>query len=116
MAENTNRANTNGKMPNEPLAPTSMDELDNLRRQIDAIDRQMAHLFEERMHVSLSIGSWKKAAGKAIRDEKREQEMLVSHCQWLTDASLRDSYCTFLQTLMKLSCALQNKENEKGSA
>lgn len=116
MAENTNRANTNGKMPNEPLATVSTDELDNLRRQIDAIDRQMAHLFEERMHVSLSIGSWKKAAGKAIRDEKREQEMLVSHCQWLTDASLRDSYCTFLQTLMKLSCALQNKENEKGSA
>lgn len=115
MAENTNRANTNRKSLNDPLAPVSTDELDNLRRQIDAIDRQMARLFEERMHISLTIGSWKKAAGKAIRDEKREQEMLASHCQWLTDGSLRDSYCAFLQTLMKLSRALQKKENEKGN-
>lgn len=110
MAANKKKANTNDNKTDATLLSSSLKTLDAMRRQIDAIDRQMARLFEERMQISRTIGEWKKATGKPVRDEKREAEMLDSHSQWLTDISLRESYRTFLQSILQLSRDAQHHD------
>lgn len=110
MAENTENAKMNENKADTMDLPSSPETLNAMRRQIDAIDRQMARLFEERMQISRAIGEWKKATGKPVRDEKREAEMLDSHSQWLTDISLRESYRTFLQGILQLSRDVQHHD------
>ena len=105
---------------NAAFASSSSDTLEAMRHQIDAIDRQMAQLFEERMQLSRAIGEWKKATGKPVRDKKREAEMLASHRQWIKDVSLRESYGTFLQGILQLSRdaqhhdLLEQRDHEEG--
>ena len=53
-------------------------ELTELRTQIDEIDRALIALLERRMDVSADIADYKLLHGKAILDEKREQEKLRS--------------------------------------
>lgn len=112
MAANKKNANTNDNKTDATLLSSSPETLDAMRRQIDAIDRQMARLFEERMQISRTIGEWKKATGKPVRDEEREAEMLDSHSQWLTDVSLKESYRTFLQGILQLSRDVQHHDLE----
>ncbi|WP_071705447.1 chorismate mutase [Murdochiella vaginalis] len=120
MATSKKSTKSSEQKSNAALASSSSDTLESLRRQIDAIDRQMARLFEERMRLSRTIGAWKKATGKPVRDEKREAEMLASHRQWIKDVSLRESYGTFLQGILQLSRdtqhhdLLEQRDHEEG--
>ena len=120
MATSKKSTKASEQKSNAALASSSSDTLEALRRQIDAIDRQMARLFEERMQLSRAIGAWKKATGKPVRDEKREAEMLASHRQWIKDVSLRESYGTFLQGILQLSHdtqhhdLLEQRDHEEG--
>lgn len=50
--------------------------LQELRREIDAADAELARLFARRMALSAEIGAYKKARGLAVRDEAREREKL----------------------------------------
>ncbi len=46
--------------------------IDDLRRRIDAIDRQLLELLDERAHVAKAIGDAKKAEARALHDPERE--------------------------------------------
>ncbi|MBO2516462.1 MAG: chorismate mutase [Clostridiales bacterium] len=46
------------------------------RKEIDALDEQIIALLEKRMALAVLIGKEKKAAGKPLRDEAREDEIL----------------------------------------
>ena len=52
-------------------------ELSDWRERIDGIDRQLIDLLNERMYCAQEIGRIKKAAGKPIRDTKRERDVLA---------------------------------------
>ena len=47
-------------------------ELNELRKQIDKVDKQMAKLFEERMDIVKQIGNYKKEHNLPILDKERE--------------------------------------------
>jgi chorismate mutase / prephenate dehydratase len=49
-----------------------MDELQQLRKKVDAIDDQIINALCERVKVCKSIGDLKKKQGKPIRDQSRE--------------------------------------------
>ena len=49
-------------------------DLDELRKEIDAVDRQIVALFEKRMEISERIAAYKQKVGMQVRDAKREQE------------------------------------------
>ena len=50
--------------------------LDDYRKQLDAIDAEILRLFEERMDVVREIGKWKKENGVPVLDAGREAEKL----------------------------------------
>lgn len=53
-------------------------ELRRLRRRIDALDRRIVRLLNERAELARDVGRAKAAAGRrAIRDPEREREVLL---------------------------------------
>jgi len=58
-------------------APES-DELRRLRRRIDAVDRRIVGLLNERAELGRAVGREKAATGRrAVRDAEREREVLL---------------------------------------
>lgn len=54
-----------------------MNRLDELRRQIDAIDEALVRLLSERAACALAVGREKKAHGLDIYQPSRESEVLA---------------------------------------
>ena len=52
-----------------------MDELKQLRKQVDSVDKQLLQLLSQRVQVCRSIGSIKKRQGLPVQDSRREQEV-----------------------------------------
>jgi chorismate mutase / prephenate dehydratase len=53
-------------------------ELRRLRRRIDALDRRIVGLLNERAELGRSVGRAKRDAGRrAVRDAQREREVLL---------------------------------------
>jgi chorismate mutase/prephenate dehydratase len=58
--------------------PAETAELRRLRRRIDALDRKLVALLNERAELAREAGRAKSAAGRtAIRDADREREILL---------------------------------------
>ena len=58
--------------------PTESDELRRLRRKIDALDRRIVSLLNERAELGRAVGREKAANGRrTIRDAEREREVLL---------------------------------------
>ena len=55
-----------------------MIELKKCRDKIDALDRELLRLFEERMHIVKEVAGIKKANGIGICDSSREDELIAA--------------------------------------
>jgi chorismate mutase len=64
--------------------------LDELRREIDAIDEQLVRLLSERAECALQIGHEKKLAGLEVYQPAREAEVL-NHVQRINMGPLDDA-------------------------
>jgi len=65
-------------MADGPQRPGETAELRRLRRRIDALDRKLVALLNERAELAREAGRAKSAAGRrAIRDADREREVLL---------------------------------------
>jgi chorismate mutase len=65
-----------GRGSSRPAAETA--ELRRLRRRIDAVDRRIVRLLNERAELAREVGRVKDATGRrAIRDAQREREVLL---------------------------------------
>lgn len=53
-----------------------MTDLQECRKEIDRIDKELLRLFEERMQVCEAVAEYKITTGKQVLDPKREQEKL----------------------------------------
>ncbi|MCR4989461.1 MAG: chorismate mutase [Lachnospiraceae bacterium] len=89
-----------------------MSEIDNLRKKIDDIDKQMAALFEERMNVAYDIGMYKKKNGLPILDADREKKIIKNNSKYITKPELRRYYEEFLVDMMHISKVYQQKQME----
>lgn len=54
-----------------------MKELKKIREEIDAIDRQLVALYEERMKLTAEVAEYKLSVGKPVLDKAREREKLA---------------------------------------
>lgn len=79
-----------------------MDELQSLRQDIDAIDRQLVELFRQRMDVTHQVGEYKRAQGIPVLDQERERQVLQNKGE-LAGEALRPAVITLYQTIMALS-------------
>ena len=53
-----------------------MVDLQDLRNEIDSIDRQMTELFEKRMEISRKVAEYKISTGKKVFDKEREKKVI----------------------------------------
>ena len=53
-------------------------DLDHIRQQISSTDKDLLQLLATRRQLALSVADAKLAQNKPIRDQKREEELLVS--------------------------------------
>lgn len=84
-----------------------MDLLQQARTEIDAIDAEMAALFERRMQAVADVARYKAQTGKPVFDAVREAAVLDKNAARLQDEGLRPYYRAFLQEAMAVSRAYQ---------
>lgn len=63
-------------------------DLECLRRQIDSVDHRLIQLLAERDRSSGAVGRWKKKRGLAIRDRRRETDMMEERVRWAEELGL----------------------------
>ena len=89
-----------------------MENLEQMRKEIDIIDGKILEAFEERMKLSAKIAKYKKDNNLPVLDESREKEKLDRI------AKSEDEFSAFSSklylTLADLSRDYQNKINNLG--
>ena len=86
-----------------------MDELKRYREEIDAIDRQLAQLFQRRMDVVDHVGRYKVARNMPVLDAKREQEVLAAKAALARDEAMSADLATLFESIMAISRRRQRK-------
>ena len=83
--------------------------IEELRENINSIDKEMSRLFEERMAVSCDIAEYKRECGLPVRDAAREDEVVRRGTERIDDPALRPYYKRFIKQNMALSRAYQSE-------
>lgn len=78
-----------------------MDALITIRKQLDAIDKQVMSLLDSRMKLSKEVGLIKQGVGIEARD--REEQILVKANQFEMAKEIQDVY----EAIFKISKGLQ---------
>ena len=86
-----------------------MEELKEYRNQIDAIDRQLADLFQQRMDVVDNVGRYKVARDMPVLDAKREQEVLAAKVALARDEGMSADLAALFEHIMAISRRRQRK-------
>ena len=86
-----------------------MNLLDEARIEINAVDREMAELFEKRMRASEKVAAYKKDNGLPILDPAREAAVIEKGASYIKDETLREYYVQFLKSTMKISRDYQGR-------
>ena len=89
-------------------------DLNTLRQEIDAIDRELVELFRRRMDVTKRVGEYKQAHGIPVLDQERERQVLQNKGE-LSGEELRPAVITLYQTIMALSRRQQRDLMGKGA-
>ena len=86
-----------------------MEELKGYRDQIDAIDRQLADLFQQRMDVVDKVGQYKLARNMPVLDAKREQEVLAAKAALARNEAVSADLAALFEHVMAISRRRQRK-------
>jgi len=80
-----------------------MKDLNQLRQEIDVIDRQIVALFEQRMAVTKQVGEYKLAKGVPVLDRSREEQVLAGKAALLQDKALTQDVTDLFEAIMAIS-------------
>ena len=87
-------------------------QLARLRAEVDALDRRLVALLNERAELARSIGRLKAEAGEPVRDTEREREVLLrvsmANLGPLPQADLLDLY----RRLIDATRALEDRDRD----
>ena len=83
-------------------------ELNELRNQIDDIDRELVELFKRRMGVSSLVAEYKRQTGMNVLDASRERA-LISKVSELAGEEFEEYTRTLYATILDLSRSYQHK-------
>lgn len=86
-----------------------MRTLEELRPEIDKIDKELTRLFEARMDLAKEVGEYKKANGIEILNSKREEEVLEKNISNIKNEDYKSLGKIFFTKLMELSRNLQSE-------
>jgi monofunctional chorismate mutase len=85
-----------------------------LRRELDEIDRELTMLFERRMEVSRRVAEYKRENNLPVLDASREEQVLCSRVEMLSDKSLEQSVRALFMEIMRLSRLAQESTLNRG--
>ncbi|MDR1033394.1 MAG: chorismate mutase [Bifidobacteriaceae bacterium] len=91
-----------------------MDELGELRSEIDAVDDAMTALFEKRMQILEKVADYKKEHPMNVQDGTREQSLIERNLAHISDEKIRLEYRKFIDNVLKISRSYQHKLLSKG--
>ena len=91
-----------------------MADLQELRREIDGIDKQLVELFRQRMDVTRQVGEYKRERGIPVLDQERERQVLQNKGE-LAGEELRPGVITLFQTIMAISRRQQRDLADQGA-
>lgn len=90
-------------------------DLQKSREKINQIDREIADLFDERMHISTEVARYKMETGKPIFDPEREKQVIAVIQERFPqrDEEFRQALAVLFQTIMDLGKEHQKREMAK---
>lgn len=89
-------------------------ELRRLRRRIDALDRKIVALLNERAELGREVGREKAAAGRrTIRDGEREREVLLRVTMANTGPMPQADLLVIYRRLMAATRALERRDRDR---
>lgn len=80
-----------------------MRELEDVRAELDGVDRELVRLFEKRMALSREVARYKLAHGLPVLDAAREEQVLDSRAAMLDDSALGEDVRALYACIMALS-------------
>lgn len=83
--------------------------MDNLRSEIDIIDKTMQNLFLERMQVVKKVALYKKENNLPILDLEREAEIIKKNVDKIDDLDLVELYEEFYKNVIEVSKKYQEQ-------
>lgn len=84
-------------------------ELLSYRNELDVIDAQIVHLFEERLEICDKIAEYKRLNNLPILDEKREHDKLLAIENMVEDERNESLTVELFEKIMELSKIRQEK-------
>lgn len=84
-----------------------MSDLDQTRKSINEIDKEMARLFEKRMDAVRLIAEYKKSHGLPVEDLAREADLVRDTSAVIENEDYRSYYIDFLCHTIELSKRMQ---------
>ena len=92
-------------------------EMRRLRRRIDALDRRIVNLLNERAELGREVGRAKAAAGRrAVRDAEREREVLLRVTMANTGPVPQADLLAIYRRLMAATRALEARDRARARA
>ena len=86
-----------------------MSRLDEIRSELDGIDREIVALFEKRMILVRGVAEYKLANGMQVLDRSREETVLQSRAGMLKDDYWAEDVRALFETIMARSRGEQEK-------
>ena len=86
-----------------------MKGLEELRRELDEVDRELVRLFEQRMTIAGQVAACKIAEGRPVLDRTREEAVLASRAAMLENPAWEADVRRLFETLMALSRGEQRR-------
>ena len=93
-----------------------MKELEELRRELDEVDRELVSLFERRMALAGQVAACNIAAGRPVLDRTREEAVLASRAAMLENHAWEAEVRQLYETLMALSRGEQQRIMDRQEA
>ncbi|WP_346929406.1 chorismate mutase [Clostridium sp.] len=84
-----------------------MNELEQCRKEIDEIDKELINLFERRMDVAIRVANYKKENDLPIYNEERESKVIKKNVDNLENKNYDLLARRFFLSVMELSRSLQ---------
>ncbi|GAA0776464.1 chorismate mutase [Clostridium subterminale] len=84
-----------------------MNELEQCRKEIDEIDKELINLFERRMDVAIRVANYKKENDLPIYNEERESKVIKKNVDNLKNKNYDLLARRFFLSVMELSRSLQ---------
>jgi len=87
----------------------NLDELDNIRLEINKTDDELIELFKKRMKLVQEVAEYKIKNNQEILDKSREDYIIDKYTSSIRDTYLKKEVTEFIQGILKISREAQEE-------